>query len=188
MPDETETPSTNIAIGVVYNYRLGPSKELNLSTHFLRDEPDEKINAGLDRIRRLGNRQEAIEELPIFKRKLDSEKRRLAEIEAMIVCLNEDYPSKVEALRAEYKERITGFLNSRQDDFIKRGRRGTFEPGPQDQSRMNQLESELDQKLAQLKFDTDGNISTNNVTAIKTRELIAELELSILDRETLIGG
>lgn len=175
---ETTDKKSRIGVAISLDYRLGPSKNLGISSHVYQDDSIEEINKVVDKLARVAERQQAKAEIVEFYEAFRIETKRNNEAVAALEKAQAEYPVKVEATKRALDDELHQIA-------------GRFAQYKTTQSKQTELEniakSKVDKLLAEGERQFQADVSNHKANINSLKDRISDIVASISKREVLIG-
>lgn len=175
----TETKKAKIGLAIGMNYRLGPHRSMDISSHVYQDDSIEEINAIADKIAEVAARQQAKAELDEFYEALRQETKRHSEAKQSEAKFHQEYTQKVkltnEALEEEVNRIIAKFS-------------GYKTPQAEQGRKVKEARDKIEKVLSEMTLKYQADCSNHKVNILTLEERINDVNRSISRREAIVSG
>lgn len=175
---ETTDKKSRIGVAISLDYRLGPSKNLGISSHVYQDDTVEDINKMVDKLAQVAARQQAIAELTEFYEALRIETKRQNEAVIALGKLQLEYPQKVQATNQALEDEL-GQIR------LKFANYKTVQPQQLEKER--NAAAKIDKLLAEMERQFQADTSNHKANILSLKDRVDDITASITKRERLIN-
>lgn len=187
MPEEMENKKSKIAVGLGMEYRLGPHRTMNISTHVSQDDSIEDIHKQADILAAVAGRQQAIAELDAYYEELRIETTRLNDARMAL--------DRSHSLNRETKEKLKKEWDKKHNDDLatfeaswNASRKGPYKKQPQHDTHLKNIDNSYKKKLDDLELNYQAEVSNHksNIGMLEAR--IEDTNRSVSKREAIVHG
>lgn len=175
---ETTEKKARIGVAISLDSRLGPSKNMQISSHVYQDQSVEEMSEVVDKLALIAERQQAKAEIVEFKEGLRIESKLYEDALENLSKLNQEYPVKVQATRQALEDQIIQIRHS--FSHYKTVQKQQIE-------KENIATGKIDKVLSEMEKHFIADSNNHKATILSLKKRIDDITLSIDKRQKLIG-
>lgn len=180
------------AIGYSIIANLGGDRQITVQHFVAAEDDDAKVNAAIDRIMRVINRQQAIGQLPELRAARDKYASELAQYEEDVGVAEASHQralAELDVKRASLEAAAKEVFDTAYKDFMASGKQGDFKPGGSAKSAIDASKravAEVDNDRKKLEAEKAQFVTNIEVSIKRRQEELAKLNTQIEELEKVI--